>query len=341
MADLAVYKVDEYKDEYFKSFAGLYNDFKINAASKYNFELEPLTYEDFIKAVKSGYIKCLILFEQGFPTAFTVFTDCISESVELNIIHTISDEDRKSKVLLLIQNFLEVTENERKEKCVAYPLTGIQQDLMPYLSEFGFLSVNRSVMTFDFSNDNPHEILNGNLKNLPEGFVITTWNSNMTEQAVNIIKECFAPATDSLFDPRFLTNSGVFDIISKITGDIYGKFLPDCTSVIFKDNEMAGICFVNLTNSEIANVPLLAVSEKFRGNSLASVMLQNSLFKVFSKVKEGSNIKRINATCDTDMLAAYKTYLSAGFAETDFYKQSYKLPEIAPSDFSDKEKFFG
>ena len=43
MANITIYKVEQYNSAYFKIFSGVYNDFKKNAATDYNFELEPLS----------------------------------------------------------------------------------------------------------------------------------------------------------------------------------------------------------------------------------------------------------------------------------------------------------
>ena len=83
----------------YKIFKGVYNDFKSKAVSEYKFELEPLEYEEFIDAVEKGYLKCIVLKEHNIPTAFLVYTTSISESIELNIVHCLGNED---EIMILI-----------------------------------------------------------------------------------------------------------------------------------------------------------------------------------------------------------------------------------------------
>ena len=91
MANITIYKVEPYNSAYQRIFSGVYNDFKKNATTDYNFELAPLEYEPFIKSVEDGLLNCLILFEDDIPTGFLVYTTIISESLELNIIHCIGN----------------------------------------------------------------------------------------------------------------------------------------------------------------------------------------------------------------------------------------------------------
>ena len=59
MGNILIYKVEKYRSEYFRIFSGVYEDFRSKAKSKYNFELEPLNYEDFIKSISDELIQCL------------------------------------------------------------------------------------------------------------------------------------------------------------------------------------------------------------------------------------------------------------------------------------------
>ena len=73
MAETA-YEVELLNESSHKIFAGVYNDFKAKAVDDYKFELEPLSYEEFIDAVEKGYMQCLVLKENEIPTAFLVYT---------------------------------------------------------------------------------------------------------------------------------------------------------------------------------------------------------------------------------------------------------------------------
>ena len=56
MAETA-YEVEVLNGSLYKIFAGVYNDFKAKAVSEYKFELEPLSYEEFIDAVEKQYMQ--------------------------------------------------------------------------------------------------------------------------------------------------------------------------------------------------------------------------------------------------------------------------------------------
>ena len=102
MANLTVYSTEKLEQKNFKIFAGLYNDFKNRAISDFKFELKPLDYEDFIKAIENKLLKCIVLTENSIPTGFLIYTDVISFSIELNMICLISDENYETKVKYLI-----------------------------------------------------------------------------------------------------------------------------------------------------------------------------------------------------------------------------------------------
>ena len=89
-----------------KIFTGVYNDFCSVAKSDYMFELDPLDYQGFIDAIEKNLIKCIVLLENHIPTAFLVYTTAISESIELNIIHCLGNEDLLTKRKILVEKLL-------------------------------------------------------------------------------------------------------------------------------------------------------------------------------------------------------------------------------------------
>ena len=132
------YEVELLDNSTFKIFKGVYNDFKSKAVSEYKFELEPLEYDEFIYAVEKGYLKCIVLKENLIPTAFLVYTTSISESIELNIIHCLGSEEESAKQKALIEKFLKLTEFERQNKVVSYPMLGHQSVFTADIAKYGF-----------------------------------------------------------------------------------------------------------------------------------------------------------------------------------------------------------
>ena len=130
MANLTVYSVKKLEQNDFKIFMGLYNDFKNRAISDFKFELEPLEYEDFTRAIESKLLKCIVLLENSIPTGFLIYTDVISFSIELNMIYLISDENYETKVQYLVGEFFSQEAEMLKEKVVTYPLLGEQENFI-------------------------------------------------------------------------------------------------------------------------------------------------------------------------------------------------------------------
>ena len=323
MTQTLKYQVHEYSDEYKNIFKGLYNDFKTKAYSEYKFELEPLEYDDFTASVNENLIKCLILFEDSIPTAFMVYTTEISESLELNIIHCIGDENKNEKRKLLMERFFFFFFEILKEKVVTYPMLGSQEEFTPEITNFGFKLVGLSVVRFYFNNDVSLEIFK-KFKPLPllDGYKITSYDKKYENELVNVINTAFKDTSDALFDPRFSSIEGSKDILNKITMDIYGRFLPDCTSVLLYNKKPIGVCFANITAGRIANIPLIGISKEHCSKGLGLSLLHTTLGKMLSKY--GKSFSEVNASTETDNYPALKMYRRLGFKEDYYYPQAYR-----------------
>ncbi len=325
MANITIYKTEPYNSSFFKMFSGIYNDFKTNAAIDYNFELEPLSYTNFIKSIENGLLNCIILFEDDIPTGFLAYTTVISESLELNIIHCIGNENINEKRKLLLEKFIEINEHLMKEKIVTYPLLGKQSSFSQDIQDFGFRIVNTSVMGFNFSDaasiNKIKEII---LPELPNNYSITNWKDIYFKEAVNVVNQAFKESSDALFDNRFKTINGCSDIMEKITGNIYGKFLPETTKVLLYKKTPIGFCFANLTNDKIANIPIAAILKKHRNCGFGKILLKYVVDDILDfAVSEGHILKELNVSCDSDNFAAVKMYSSVGFIEEYTYPQAY------------------
>ena len=199
------YEVELLSKETFKIFKGVYNDFKSKASSEYKFELEPLEYEEFIDAVEKDYLKCIVLKENQIPTAFLVYTSSISESIELNIIHCLGLEEESVKQKLLIEKFLELTEAERQNKVVSYPMLGHQSVFTADVSKFGFKFIGLAVLRFVMGNASSERILeNMKLREKPDEYKIVRYNDSFREDIVRIIHESFRDTQDAIYDTNLL-----------------------------------------------------------------------------------------------------------------------------------------
>ena len=324
MAD-TTYEVELLNNNLYKIFAGVYNDFKEKAISEYKFELEPLEYSEFIDSVDKGYLKCIVLKENDIPTAFLVYTTCISEAIELNLIHCLGNEDEIVKIKLLIEKFLELTHAERQSKVVSYPMLGHQSVYTADIARFGFKFVGQAVLRFYMGNASSERILeNMKLTEIPEGYRICGYQDEFKEAAINVIHEAFKDTQDALFDTRFKSLDGTRDIINKIVENIYGEFMPEVTSVLMYNDEPVGFVFVNVTAGKIANIPLVGIKKEHRGKYFSECLLNRSMTTIVDWTKLGKKIfSEVNVTTETNNYKALKLYRRVGFREDFCYPQAY------------------
>ncbi len=325
MANLTIYKVEPYNNSYYRVFSGVYNDFRQNAVVDYNFELTPLEYDSFIKSIENGLLQCLILLEDDIPTGFLAYTTLISESLELNIIHCIGNENLNAKRKLLLEKFVEINKPIMRKKVVTYPMLGKQASFSQDISLFGFKTVSTSVMVFDLTDiTSINKLKEITLPPLPRDYTVTNWKSNYFKDAAEVIHQAFKDTSDALFDERFKSNQGSKDILEKITEDIYGQFLPGITKVLLYKKHPVGFCFANLTNEKIANVPIVALLKKHRNQGFGKYLLKSVVDSLLnSAISGGWDLKELNASCDSDNISAVNMYTSNGFVEKYSYPQAY------------------
>ena len=324
MAEI-VYEIEMLNKGLYKIFAGVYNDFKVKAISEYKFELDPLEYDEFIDAIEKGYMTCIVLKENDIPTAFLVYTTSISESIELNIIHCLGTEDEITKIKLLIEKFLALTETERMSKVVSYPMIGHQSVFTADIAKFGFKFVGLAVMRFIMGNASSERILeNMKLSDIPDGYKIVGYQDEYRNDAIRIIHESFTDTQDALYDTRFKSIEGTTDVINKVVDDVYGEFLPDVTSVLLYNDAPVGFAFANITGGKIANIPLVAIERTHRGKGFSEHLLNRSIKTIVDWTKIGKRtFTEVNVTTETNNYKALKLYRRIGFKEDFCYPQAY------------------
>ena len=321
------YKVELLTSDSYKIFKGVYNDFKSKAIEEYKFELEPLEYEEFIDAITNKYMNCIVLKENEIPTAFLVYTASISESLELNIIHCLGNEDEVTKIKMLIEKFLSLTELERNLKVVSYPMLGHQSIFTADISKFGFKFVGLAVMRFLMGNASSERILeNMKLSEITDDYKIVGYNPLYREDLVKVIYEAFKDTPDALYDTRFKSVEGVKDIVNKIVDDIYGEFLPESSSVLLYKDMPVGFALTNITGGKIANIPLVAIDKQHRGRGFSEHLLNRSIKTIVDWTKLGKReFSEVNVTTETNNYKALKLYRRIGFREDYCYPQAYLL----------------
>lgn len=329
MTSNTIYEAKPLTRDLYKIFAGVYSDFRTAAVEDYKFELEPLSYEDFISSMEKGLIQCVVLLENHIPTAFLAYTSMISEAVELNVIHCLGNEDLIQKRKILLEKFLEETQEARQDKIVCYPMIGSQADFVGDITHYGFKLVGLAVLRFMFENSNSESILrNSILSPKEDAYEIVEWDNQYIEEAIEIVHKAFENTSDALFDTRFKSLEGSRDIVEKIVSGAYGEFLPEVTSVLLHDGKPCGFCLVNITGGKIANVPIFAIAPEHQGKGLSKHLLKKSVSTLLDLVKTGKReFSEINTTTETDNYQALKMYRHIGFKEDYSYPQSY-LPVV-------------
>lgn len=325
MISNTVYEAQPLTKDLHRIFAGVYSDFRNAAVQDYKFELEPLSYEEFLESVEKDLVQCIVLLENQIPTAFLAYTTLISEAVELNVIHCLGDEDIVAKRRILLEKFLEDTQEIRKEKVVCYPMIGSQGNFVADIAHYGFKFMGLAVLRFNFQNSACESVLNNAiLKEKGSEYEIVNWAPEFTDQAIPIVQKAFENSSDALFDPRFKSIEGTTDIISRIIDGSYGEFLPEAVSVLLYNGIPCGFCFVNITAGKIANVPIFAIAPEHQGKGLSKHLLKKSVQTLIEWNKTGkSEFTEINTTTETDNYQALKMYRHIGFKEDYAYPQSY------------------
>lgn len=270
-------------------------------------------------------INCIIYTENETPKAFLVYTLAISESIELNIIHSQNFENIAQRSCALIKFFLEEVKSERVEKVVCYPMLGKQKSIVGEISLLGFKFVGIAVLRFLLHETTSRQILNiAQLENLPKDYSIKSWNDDYMNDAVRVVQNAFSTSADALFDTRFSSLDGTYDILNKIVTNVYADFIPVASSVLFYKNKPVGFCFANVTGGKIVNIPIFAISKEHQAKGLSKYLLAETLHKILILSDENElPITEINTNTETNNFQALKMYRNLGFKEDYNYPQSY------------------
>ncbi|MBO7673156.1 GNAT family N-acetyltransferase [bacterium] len=311
--------------DYYESFKDLYEDFRLSAVSEYKFELEPLSYPNFIESFENKLINCIIYTENNVPEAFLIYTTAISESIELNIIHSKNFENIEQRSCDLLKFFIEEIKEQRREKVVCYPMLGRQEKLVGQIAPLGFKFVGIAVFKFlPYDNSSRFMLKSALEKEIYHDYSVVSWNDDFMDSAVRIIHEAFETSSDALFDTRFKTLDGTYDILNKIVTNIYADYMPAESSVLLYKNKPIGFCFVNITSGHIVNIPIVGISKAHQDKGLSKFLLASSLSKIISLVDTTKlPISEINTNTETNNYPALKMYRHIGFKEDYNYPQAY------------------
>ncbi|HIS74981.1 TPA: GNAT family N-acetyltransferase [Candidatus Galligastranaerophilus intestinavium] len=330
-----MYETQVLSQKYFKIFAGVYNDFRLKCATDYKFEIEPLTYEEFIEYFEKKLINCVILLEDDIPTGFLAYSNASKDVIELFLIHILGNENINEKRNSLMEKFMLDTCERRKQALVSYPMLGVQTDYKDNASFFGFKFIELAVMVFDINDKKLiKEIEQLNLYSIPIGYKIVPYSDIYADELAGVILKSFADSSDINFDVRFGSIEGCRDIVDKITKSVYGRFLSHSSKVLLHENRLIGFCLSNVTGEHIGNIPLVGILKEHRGMGLSKLLLKSVVSDVIKLNQSGLvNLSEINASVDLDNLNAVKMYEDSGFIRSYNYPQAY-LPRSMDSSLA-------
>ncbi|MBR1616582.1 GNAT family N-acetyltransferase [bacterium] len=323
-----MYDIAILEEKYFRVFQGAYNDFRLKARIDYKFEIDPLTYDDFIESFQKGLINCIILLEDSIPTAFMAYTTVEGDVIEIFVVHCLGHDDIEQKRKLLFDKFMETTRSQRKHAPVSYAMLGVQENFKKEIASYGFNFIDTGVVVFDVKNKQKiKELSQFSFMELPIGYKLTPYRDIYFEELAQVIQASFKDSSDLNFDVRFSSIEGCRDIVQKITTSVYGRFLPQASKILLFENKLVGFCLANVTGDGIANLPLVGILEEHRGQKLSKPMIKASVLDII-KLNQGGilELHELNASVDLNLISAVKMYESAGFVQSYKYSQSY-LPK--------------
>ena len=330
-----MYQTRVLSENYFKIFAGVYNNFRSKCTSDYKFEIEPLNYDEFIEYFNKKLINCIILLEDDIPTGFLAYSCASSDVIELFLIHILGSENIDEKRDALMENFMLETTQRRKQALVSYPMLGVQTDYRDRAANFGFKFIDLGVMVFDINNKRLiKEIEQLNLYSIPIGYKIVPYSDIYSDELAGVILKSFDESSDINVDVRFGSIEGCRDIVEKITKSVYGRFLSHSSKVLLHENKLIGFCLSNVTGDSIGNIPLVGILKEHRGMGLSKLLLKSVVGDVVKLNQSGLvNLTEINASVDLDNSHAVKMYEDAGFTRSYSYPQAY-LPKSVDSSLA-------
>lgn len=303
-----------------------YTDFLMSAQRHYGFEISPLSFQDFKELSILGAINTIALFENNILKSFLIY-NIVIDVAEITLIHTFGrDTNIIDKKKALIKAFLEEPEI-KKCKLASYSMMGKQVDFVKEIAMFGFEFVGQSIINFSLEPNSISKQIFQKVAptiSLPEGMSVCNWDAKYSRQIVDLIHSAFFDMQDKKFDPRFATKEGCEDILSKITDNIYGDFLPQHTKILLQNSTPVGFCLVNLTTPNIANIPLIGILPNLKFKKLGQALIKEVLIDIIKSTEQGIlPLSEINATTDTDNLPAINIYRKTGFKESTHYPQAY------------------
>ncbi|WP_373533317.1 GNAT family N-acetyltransferase [Vampirovibrio sp.] len=309
---------------------GIYGRFCEKAVPEYQWAREPVGFEDLGLAIAErvlfGYwVEDTAVTE---PIALMLYRQEAHRALEINVIH-VEIDDLKTVLDRLMRMFIEDNRERPGWEVVSYAMLGRQAALIRTITWYGFKPVGQAVLNMDLTDAISIQIFQQQQFALPGAeYTLDCWQPQYAGAVAECIHAAFEKATDGLWDPRFKSLTGTRQVVGLITADGMGQFLPACTSILLKNNQPVGFCFLIEDSLMQAHIPLIGLHPDEKRQNLGNALLKDCLSRTIAEMVAGHNsILKVNATTDTDNIRAIKMYRRMGFKEIDNYPHVYLTRE--------------
>ena len=311
--------------------AALYEAFCIRAKSDYQWTHPPIDLDMLKQALATRMLRGYIAEDGGEPVSFMLFTLEEHRAIEINIIYIPEGKEIKTITDRFMRHLIADHRDEEGWDVVSYAMLGEQAKLVRTILWYGFKPVGQSIVSHNMMDPISIQLLRGlQLPPLPDGYSLQPWAPEHAGAVSDLVYEAFSRASDSLWDPRFRTQLGARRVVGSITSGLFGRHLPSCTGLLMKGDQPVGFCFMVEPMPMQGNIPLIGLHPDEKGKGLGTHLLKFSLDRCVDEIIGGRLFMMgINATMDTDNLAAIRMYRRVGFKEDHNYPHVYLTREKA------------
>lgn len=323
----------------------MYQLFQTLAKTDYHWHDTPVDFDQLKSFVISGGMQGFLAIDGVEETVlgFMLYTVTDYAAIELNVIYIPSDAPWKTLFDIMMRGFLRQIEPLHHWKTVSYPMLGVQSRFVLTSGWYGLQPKGQAIQCFDLMQELSLPVLHKQhteLPKAPDGYTLTTWKPEYTEQIANAIYHSFKKTDDALWDPRFQTLAGAKKALTAITTNQMGVFKPEWTSVMLKDNVPVGFCFVLHTEAIEANIALIGLHPDIQESGLGKQLLRHNLMTLVQGIVDNQwMIGKITATMSTDFSPAIHLYRRFGFQEIDCYPHAYLTRQTAAESYYGREIF--
>ncbi|MBY0449024.1 MAG: GNAT family N-acetyltransferase [Cyanobacteria bacterium] len=317
--------------------APMYQDFFSTAKDKYHWDLEPIEFTALCNAIQHQVVRGYWIEDTGEdePLGLMLYTLEPHQAIEINLLLIPEERDWKSAIDVLMRRFLVDIQALPGWNTVSFAMLGIQNRFIRTMPWYGFKPIGQTVLKLSVSDPIAVQLfMQYPLEPLPESYRLSSWEPSYGGDTSLAVHAAFSNASDALWDPRFRTESGCRQVVSMMTSHQMGKFYPEATSLLLKNDRVVGFCFCVETNAVQGNIPLIGILPEEKGNRYGHHLLKRTVHRSLEDfMAEKNSLMSITATTDTENFPALHMYRHLGFDEGNHYPHVYLTPDTLKSSF--------